>query len=162
MGLAYMATVSVERFLVFFLIFIADQVISIIKDNCFTELCCFLPNISMSTLPPLQQCWGKEVFNHHTMSPPLKPGLGASLAAAPASIMLLLTSWHELMMHNVSRLVALISLFALATTKLGAKPVIHLQKLCRTSKLRCVCQVYLRCVLIVSPLSLFTPASLFT
>ena len=57
-------------FFFFPLIFIADEVISIIKDDCFTELCCFLPNINMNSLLPLQQRWGKEVFNHHTMFPP--------------------------------------------------------------------------------------------
>lgn len=42
-------------------------------------------------------------------------------------------------MDSVSPLVALISLFALAATELTAEPVVQLQKLCRTLKLKCLC-----------------------
>ena len=86
------------------LIFIADKVISIIKDICFTELCCFLPNINMNTLLHVQQCWAKEVFNHHTMFPPWKPRVETSLASVPVSPVLLLSvlTWSNDGQHESS------------------------------------------------------------
>ena len=58
----------------------------------------------MNSLLPLQQRWGKEVFNHHTMFPPWKPRVETSLTSATVSTVLLLSklTWDTDGQHESS------------------------------------------------------------
>ena len=80
----------------------------------------------------------------------------SSPASVPVSTVLLLSKLTQVrLMDSVGPLVALISLFALAATKLTAKPVVHLQKLRRTLKPKCLCTSLPRirsCCLTLAPL----------